>query len=391
MADDLSSALQARRQNLIKIRHDIHAHPELAFEEHRTSDLVAAKLSEIGLSVHRGLAGTGVVGTLKRGDGPSIGLRADMDALPIEEAGASDHKSTHSGVMHACGHDGHTTMLLGAAEELVKRDDLAGTIHFIFQPAEENAGGGRVMVEDGLLRLFPCDAVFALHNWPGVAAGHIAVQPGPMMASFDTFTIDVKGYGGHAAMPEKARDPIVAAAELVLSLQTIVSRKIDPQDPAVLSVTQIKGGETFNVIPDQVDLKGTVRCFSPDVRNKIKAEIEKTASAIASAHSVETVTQYTEGYPSTINTEAEARFAADIARSLFGPDEVITSFRPSMASEDFSFMLQHVPGAYIWLGAGVEAAPLHNPHFDFNDDLLQTGSDLLTEIAVRFLRDYPEI
>lgn len=391
MPDDISAPNDTRRARLVALRHDIHAHPELAFEEHRTSRLVAARLTELGLEVHTGLGGTGVVGTLRCGDGPGIGLRADMDALPIDEAGDAAHKSTCPGVMHACGHDGHTTMLLGAAEALVAREDIIGTVHFIFQPAEETSGGGRVMVEEGLFEIFPCNAVFAMHNWPGLKAGDIAVQPGPMMASVDTFTIALNGYGGHAAMPEKARDPITASAELILALQTIVSRKLNPQDPAVVSVTAIKGGEAFNVIPDSVHIKGTVRCFSPDVREKIKAEIETIAHAIGTAHGIDAVFQFIEGYPSTINTPREAAFAAKIASALTSDAQVQTQFRPSMASEDFSFMLQQVPGAYIWLGAGETAAPLHNPHFDFNDDLLLTGADLLTELAVNFLRDYPDI
>lgn len=379
---------ETRLTRLTALRHQIHAHPELAFQEHRTSGLVAERLEAMHLEVHRGLGGTGVVATLRRGNGPAVGLRADMDALPIAEAGNAPHRSKYQGVMHACGHDGHTVMLLGAAEMLVETDDVAGTIHFIFQPAEENAGGGRAMVEDGLFDLFPCDAVFALHNWPGLETGRVAVQPGPMMASFDTFTIRMTGYGGHAAMPDKVRDPIIASAALILALQTIVSRKSDPLEPAVLSVTQISGGETFNVIPDHVDLKGTVRCFSPEVRNLIRTQISKIAAAIADAHEVEAEITYTEGYPSTINAGPEALLAAEVARSVVGSDCVVTKFRPSMASEDFSFMLQRVPGAYIWLGAGTDAAPLHNPHYDFNDELLITGSDLLSRLAAGYLKQH---
>lgn len=371
---------------MMAVRRDIHAHPELAFEEHRTSDLVAARLEALGLEVHRGLARTGLVGTLRNGNGRSVGLRADMDALPLEELGTPGHRSTHHGVMHACGHDGHTAMLLGAAEELARTRRFNGTVHVIFQPAEENLGGGRVMVEEGLFQKFPCEAVFALHNWPGIPAGHIAVQPGPMMASYDTFSLIVTGVGGHAAMPEKAKDPIVASAELILALQTIVSRKVSPHEAAVVTVTAIKGGETFNVIPEEVELKGTVRCFSPEVRRLIFSEIDRMASAIAGANDLSIRVRLEEGYPSTLNTDAEARFAADVARRLFGDARVQTNFRPSMASEDFSLMLEAVPGAYIWLGAGIDAAPLHNPHYDFNDDTLLTGSDLLVALAEDFLK-----
>ncbi|MAI89998.1 MAG: peptidase M20 [Ponticaulis sp.] len=366
------------------LRRDIHAHPELAFEEKRTSDLVARTLEAAGIEVHRGIADTGLVGVLRNGDGPSIGLRADMDALPILEAGGADHKSTHDGVMHACGHDGHTAMLLGAAEALAASRAFKGNVYFIFQPAEENKGGGRVMVEEGLFERFPCDAIFALHNWPGLAAGKIAVQPGPMMASFDTFDIVLKGVGGHAAMPEKARDPLVAASEFVLALQTIVSRKLSAHDPAVLSVTQMKGGETFNVIPGQCEVKGTWRCFDPEVRTFIRDEIDRILASVCAAHQIDYDAEYEFGYPSTINTETEALFAADVAKGVVGEGNVDTSFRPSMASEDFSVMLENVPGAYIWLGAGIEATPLHHPAYDFNDDTLETGRDLLVSLVTRF-------
>ena len=366
------------------IRRDIHAHPELAFQENRTSDLVAEALTRAGIEVHRGLAETGVVGTLKNGGGPVIGLRADMDALPIEEQSGAAHCSTHHGVMHACGHDGHTAMLIGAAEALAASRNFKGTIHFIFQPAEENFGGGKRMVEEGLFKLFPCDAVFALHNWPGLPAGRIAVQPGPMMASYDSFTFTLKGVGGHAAMPETTKDPVTTAAELVLALQTIVSRKISPHDPAVLTITQMHGGHTFNVIPEEMKVMGTVRCFSGEVRDFIRAEMLHVAEAVCGAHGVSVSLAYEEGYPSTINTPAEADYARRVASELVGADHVDTGFRPSMASEDFSLMLQEVPSAYIWLGAGLETKPLHHPEYDFNDDTLETGRDLLIRLATNF-------
>ncbi|MAT35487.1 MAG: peptidase M20 [Ponticaulis sp.] len=384
MADDITNT--DRFERMKAVRRQIHAHPEMAFKEFQTSELVADRLESLGLRVRRAIGGTGVVGTLARGNGGSIGLRADMDALPIREAGNHAYKSKNDGVMHACGHDGHTAMLLGAAEALSQTMDFSGTVHFIFQPAEENEGGGRRMVQEGLFREHPCDAIFALHNWPGLAAGRVAVQPGPMMASYDTFTITLTGKGGHAAMPESTRDPIPVAAELILALQTIVSRKISPHDPAVISVTRIRGGETFNVIPEEVEFSGTVRCFSETVRKRLQIEIEHTTKAVANAHHIDAELQYDWDYPPTINTDKEANFAADTARALYGAERVDTSFRPSMASEDFAVMLQEVPGAYIWLGIGEDAAPLHNPHYDFNDDVLLTGADLLAGLARDFLK-----
>ena len=384
---DTTSLSNDRIERMIALRRDIHTHPELAFEEHRTSEIVAETLAAAGIEVHRGVAKTGVVGVLRNGDGPTIGLRADMDALPIIEANRhADHCSTHHGVMHACGHDGHTVMLLAAAEMLAETRDFNGTVVFIFQPAEENLGGGRIMIKEGLFEHFPCDAIFALHNWPGLAAGKIAVQPGPMMASFDTFRVVLTGVGGHAAMPEFTKDPIIAASELVLALQTIVSRKVSAHDPAVLSVTQLKGGETYNVIPDSLEMKGTVRCFNADVRTFIETEIRKTVDAVCAAHGTSAEVEYEFGYPSTINTANEAAFAAETAAALFGAEKVETSFRPSMASEDFSCMLEEVPGAYIWLGVGEDAAPLHNPAYDFNDAVLPTGADLLAGLARAYLK-----
>ena len=385
MADDQTDIPQSVIQRMKAWRHQIHAHPELAFNEHQTADLVAKTLTELGIEFSRGHGKTGIVATLRNGEGGSVGLRADMDALPIHEANTCGHKSTHDGVMHACGHDGHTAMLLGAAELLSQSPDFNGTIHLIFQPAEENDGGGRLMVEEGLFRQFPCDAIFALHNWPGLSAGRVAVQPGPMMASYDTFTLTLKGKGGHAAMPENTRDPIPVAAEIILALQTIVSRKISPHDPAVISVTKIRGGDAFNVIPETVELCGTVRCFSETVRHRLQQEIEHTAITIGAAHGIEVGLKYDWDYPPTINTTTEAEFAAETAGHLFGDDMVDVSFRPSMASEDFAVMLQDVPGAYIWLGIGEDAAPLHNPHYDFNDEVLETGAGLLAGLATRWL------
>ena len=384
----LQTSTLSRRERMKLIRRKIHARPELAFEETETSDLVASELLAMGLDVDRGLAGTGVVATLSRGTQSrrrSVGLRADMDALPIHEAGNCEHKSTVDGIMHACGHDGHTAMLLGAAETLVKSPDFEGTVHFIFQPAEEGRGGGRRMVEDGLFEKFPCNAVFALHNWPGLSVGKIAVRPGAMMASMDTFTVTIQGFGGHAAMPERARDPIPVGCEIVSALQTIISRKISPHESAVLTVTQFQAGDSYNVIPDKVELKGTVRCYDEDVRGQIEQEILLLVRTISHAHGVSADARYDKGYPSTLNSEAEARFAAKIAQQLVGKENVDTDFTPSMASEDFSFMLNTLPGAYLWLGAGASSRPLHHPEYDFNDELLETGADLLASLARGYL------
>src|SRR3954471_15159012 len=286
-------------------RRDIHAHPETAFEEHRTSDYVAKKLGEFGIQVERGLAGTGLVGTIKRGEGPAIGLRADMDALHIHEANGFGHKSQNEGKMHACGHDGHTTMLLGAARYLQETGRFKGTVHFIFQPAEENEGGGRKMIEDGLFKKFPVQSVYGMHNWPGTPVGTFAVRPGPMMACFDIFEITVTGKGGHAAMPHTGVDPVVAAAQIVTSLQTIASRNTHPVDSAVVSVTQIHAGDTWNVIPESVVLRGTTRSFKPAVRDAIEARMKQIADGVAAAHGASAKFRYERRYPPTINHATE--------------------------------------------------------------------------------------
>lgn len=372
---------------MLALRRHLHRHPELAYAEHETAALVAATLREMGLEVHEGIAGTGVVGTLRRGEGPSLGLRADMDALSVHEHGeARDHASTRPGVMHACGHDGHVAMLLGAARVLAQDEALAGTIHFIFQPAEECGGGGRAMIEAGLFERFPCDEIFALHNWPGLAAGHIAVQPGAMMASLDTFAIHVTGKGAHAAMPHLSRDPVVAGAQLVLALQTVVSRTTDPLDALVVTVTQCHAGDADNVIPQELVLRGTIRCFTAEVRAAAHARIRDICAGLATATQCAMTFALDAGYPATINAAAPAERAALAAEALVGPESVSREFRPSMASEDFSFMLEACPGAYAWLGIGTEAAPLHNPAYDFADAVLPTGAALWVTLARRTLK-----
>jgi hippurate hydrolase len=361
---------------MVAWRRDLHAHPELAFAERRTSDLVARQLEAFGLTVHRGLGRTGVVGTLANGPGPAIGLRADMDALPLLELGGAAHASRHPGVMHACGHDGHTAMLLGAARHLAAHPDFQGTVHFIFQPAEEGEGGGREMVADGLFERFPCDAVYGMHNWPGLPAGRFAINHGPMMAALDTFEVTVRGRGSHAAMPERGIDPFTSVAHILLGLQTIPARMLGAMDSAVVSVTQVHGGEAWNVIPDRVVLRGTARCFDPAVQDRVETAIRDLCGGLAAAHGATADVTYWRKYPPTINTAAETDRAIAAAVAVVGEASVRSGCTPSMASEDFAFMLQARPGAYIWLGAdGREpGAPLHNPHYDFNDDTLSTGA-----------------
>ncbi len=357
-------------------RREIHAHPETAFEEYRTSDFVAAKLKSFGLEVHRGLAGTGVVATLKRGDGPSIGLRADMDALHIHEANGFAHKSQNQGKMHACGHDGHTTMLLGAARYLSEAGKFKGTVHFIFQPAEENEGGGRKMVEEGLFKLFPVEQVYGMHNWPGMPAGRFAVRAGPMMAAFDIFEIIVRGRGAHAAMPHTGIDPVVTAAQIVTGLQTIASRGTHPVDAAVVSVTQIHAGDTWNVIPAEVVLRGTTRSFRPEVRDNIEKSIPRIAEGIAAAHGATVSVRYERRYPPTINEPGATEIAARAATDVVGEAQVERNPTPTMGAEDFAFMLEQKPGCYVWIGNGPtdNERVLHSPHYDFNDEVLPIGA-----------------
>ena len=365
-------------------RRDIHAHPEIAFEEHRTAQLVAEKLREFGLEIETGIAGTGVVGTLTKGRGNrAIGLRADLDALPIQEANKFAHKSTHPGKMHACGHDGHTTMLLGAAKYLAEHGEFEGTVYFIFQPAEENEGGGRVMVEEGLFDRYPMEAVYGMHNIPGMPVGTFAVKPGPMMAAFDIFELVVTGKGGHAAMPHLTIDPIVVGTKIVEAYQSIVSRSIDPQDPVVLSVTQFHAGDAYNVIPNKVSISGCTRCFSPRVQEKLEAQMKQVATEICRAYGATCEFKYERRYPPTVNSEIEAHLAGSVATELVGADSVNLNPKPAMGSEDFAYMLQEKPGAYIWIGNGdgEGSCMVHNPSYDFNDDILPIGATLWVKLA----------
>jgi hippurate hydrolase len=367
-------------------RRELHRHPELAFEERWTSDFVARNLQESGLEVHRGLAGTGVVGTLQaRGrGGAAIALRADMDALPLEEQGAADHRSQSAGRMHACGHDGHMAMLLGAARHLAARPDRPRTLHFVFQPAEENEGGGRRMVEEGLFDRFPVEAVFGLHNWPGLDEGSIALRPGPVMAAFDTFEAVVRGHGTHGALPHLGADAVVAGAQLVSALQTLVSRNVAPLDTAVVSVTQFHAGDAWNVLPEEALLRGTVRTFRPEVQELVEAGIERIGRSVAEAFRAGFSLRYERRYPATVNDPGATERAARAAVALAGEPRVVRDAPPAMVSEDFSFLARARPGAFAFLGTGpvAEGAGLHGPRYDFNDGVLVLGAAYWTALAL---------
>jgi amidohydrolase len=375
-------------EELTRIRRDIHAHPEIGFEEQRTSEIVAVKLAEYGCEVHRGLATTGVVGTIRRGNSlRAIGLRADMDCLPMQELNKFPHRSTHDGQMHACGHDGHTTMLLGAARYLAKTRNFEGTVHLIFQPGEEGYGGGRVMVQEGLFEKFPCDAVFAMHNKPGIPLGHMATRAGAMLAASDRFDLHIKARGGHAAHPHQGIDPFIVGAQIVMALQTIPSRNIDPVDSSVISIGFMRGGSAYNVIPDELHIGGTVRSFRPEVRDLLERRMGEVARGAAALHGAAAVFEYRRGYPPTINHAAEAAFAADIAAEICGEEKVDRNVAPSMGGEDFSYMLQKVPGAMMWVGngPGEGGCELHNARYDFNDQALPIGISFFARLAERFL------
>ena len=372
-------------------RHELHQHPETCYEEVWTSDFIAAQLASFGLEVHRGLGQTGVVGVLKgqSDQGPAIGLRADMDGLPMVEANEFAHKSLTEGRMHGCGHDGHMTMLLGAARYLSQTRQFDGTVYFIFQPAEEGGAGGKAMIEDGLFTRFPMDTIWGMHNWPGLAVGQIAVHDGACMASADHFEITIHGRGGHAAMPHQSADPILAGTALVQNLQAIVSRHIDPLDSAVVSITALQGGEAFNVIPDSLTIRGTARALQATTRATLEAQIRHIATETASAHGTRATIDWRAGYPPTINHPAEAGRAASVAASLIGEENVRRNPPASMGAEDFAYMLEGCKGAYIWIGAG-PAEPgkmLHNTSYDFNDEILPLGASywvrlVETELAV---------
>lgn len=374
------------------IRRDIHAHPELAFQENRTSQVVADRLASWGIEVHRGLAKTGVVGVVrgsKTASGRAIGLRADMDCLPMHETGTVPHKSRHAGRMHACGHDGHTTMLLGAARYLAETRNFNGTAYLIFQPAEEGGGGGRVMVEEGLFERFPANEIYAIHNWPGLPPGQMAVRPGPVMAATDEIQVTVRGKGGHAAMPHLTVDPVIVSAHVIAALQTIASRNANPLDAIVVSVCSMETSQigVFNVIPDFVKLVGTVRTFRPETRDLAESRIKEIAAGVSRALGGGAEIEYKRGYPSTINSEREAAFAAAVGERVFGKQNVFTDAEPTMGGEDFSYMLQARPGAYVFLGQGGGSTGcfLHNPNYDFNDEVIPLGAGYLAALVEQSL------
>ena len=384
--------------SIAAVRRDIHAHPELCFEEVRTADVVAQKLTEWGIPIHRGLGKSGVVGIVKGRDGGAngraIGLRADMDALPMQEFNTFAHASQHHGKMHACGHDGHTAMLLAAAQHFAKHRNFDGTVYLIFQPAEEGGGGARVMIEDGLLEQFPMQAVFGMHNWPGMKMGQFAVSPGPVMASSNEFKITIHGKGGHAAMPHTGIDPVPIACQMVQAFQTIISRNKKPVDAGVISVTMIHTGEATNVVPDSCELQGTVRTFTLEVLDMIEARMKQVAEHTCAAHEATCDFEFVRNYPPTVNSAAEADFARKVMASIVGEANVLVQ-EPTMGAEDFAFMLQARPGAYCFiangdgghrdLGHGGGPCTLHNPSYDFNDDLIPLGATYWVRLAEEWL------
>jgi hippurate hydrolase len=375
----LTSYTATLQETMQTWRHDIHRHPELAFEEQRTADKVAELLTGFGLEVNRSIGKTGVVAVLKKGNSErAIGLRADMDALKILEQNTFEHRSLNEGKMHACGHDGHTAMLLGAAQYLASEGEFDGSVVFIFQPAEEHGEGARAMIEDGLFERFPVDSVFAIHNFPSLASGKFAIRAGSIMAAEDNFEITINGVGCHSAMPHLGKDPIVIGAEIVTAMQSLVSRSLDPMDNAVVSFTEFQTNGTTNVVPGQVVLKGDTRSLTTAVQEHIEGTMERIVSGICAAHGASYEFSYRRNFVPTVNTPAEAEIAADVARGVVGAENVVGDSRPVMTSEDFGYMLQARPGAYLLLGNGedgVGGCSLHNPNYDFNDEILSTGAD----------------
>ena len=391
----LLDSIATEAASIIAVRRDIHAHPELCFQEQRTADVVAGKLTEWGIEVHRGMGTTGVVGVIKNGTGKrSIGLRADMDALPVNEANTFAHASKHPGKMHACGHDGHTAMLLAAAQHLAKHKNFDGTVVLIFQPAEEGGGGAREMIKDGLFKQFPVDAVFGLHNWPGMPVGTLAVSPGPVMASSNEFKITIRGKGCHAALPHNGIDPVPIACEMVQAFQTIVSRNLKPIDAGVISVTMIHAGDATNVVANSCELQGTVRTFTVEMLDLIERRMRTIAEHVSAAHEATCEFAFVRNYPPTINHPKEAEFTRSVLAEIVGADNVLAQ-EPTMGSEDFSYMLLEKPGTYFFIangegqhremGHGGGPCTLHNPSYDFNDDLIPLGGTVWVRMVEQFL------
>jgi hippurate hydrolase len=386
MANPMLAAMSELAEEMRAVRQDIHRHPELGFNEWRTSALVAERLRAWGVTVHERIGKTGLVGVISAGTSDrAIGLRADMDALRIHETTGAPHASIHQGISHSCGHDGHTAMLLCAARYLVQTRNFNGRVHLIFQPAEEGQAGAQAMIDDGLFERFPCAEIYALHNWPSLAAGTVATRPGPIMAAADRFDITVCGTGGHAAQPHLTSDTILCAAQIVTGANTLVARRIDPNAAAVLSVTSIHGGSAHNILPSEVRIIGTVRTFDPAVQDKIEAALRDLVEGTAKAAGCTATPDYVRYYPATINDPECARHVLETSRALFG--RALVPDTPAATSEDFAFMLRKVPGAYVWLGQGSDdhAASLHDPRYDFNDDVLPIGAALMAALAERRL------
>jgi amidohydrolase len=383
--------LKDQNEEFSQWRRHIHQHPETAFEEVKTSDYVAGLLTAWGVEIHRGMAKTAVVGVIKGNRGSAkrgLGLRADLDALNIREETNVRHCSQHDGKMHACGHDGHTAMLLAATKHLADTRDFDGTVYAIFQPAEEGGGGGNVMVQEGFFKQFPCEAVFGMHNWPWLPAGTMAICEGPMTASTDTFELKVIGKGGHAAFPHTTIDPVVCAAQIVSAIQHIVARTVDPADSAVISVCKFQAGtKSLNVVPETVELGGTVRAFRPETRKKLEERLRHVVKSVADAFGAQVEVKWNVGYPSVVNTAKETQFARDVAAEVVGQDKVLP-FTPTMGGEDFAYFLQACPGAYIALGQGkTDKDPgLHSPHYDFNDEVLPVGAAYWVRLAEQWLK-----
>ena len=372
-------------------RHYIHENPEIAYEEHNTSDFIAAKLTEFNIEVHRGLGGTGIVGVIHGKDNgaskKSLGIRADIDALPMTEKTNLTYSSNNDGKMHACGHDGHTTMLLGAAKYLSKTKNFLGTVYCIFQPAEEGGNAGaKSMIKDGLFSKFNIDSVWGIHNWPGVPVGQAVIHEGFAMAGGDIIVITIEGKGGHAAQPQFSNDPIVSAGLTITALQSCISRQLNPFDQSVLSLTKIEGGSAFNVIPDKVTIGGTLRSTNTDTRNDMLEKIKHAAQGACAINNCSVNIEVRPGYPSTINDKKSAKFASIVFENSFGINSINKEEKPTMTSEDFSYMLHEKPGAYIWLGAGEKSEKLHSAHYDFNDELLPIGAEYWASLAEKTLK-----
>lgn len=381
----IDALLADAKDDLAKLRRDLHAHPELRFEEHRTADVVAAELERLGYAVDRGMGGTGVVASLPgRDPSRAIMLRADMDALPIQEANTFSHASCHHGVMHACGHDGHTTMLLGAARALKQMPSLPGAVHFVFQPGEEGGAGAQKMIDDGLFARFPAEAVFGMHNWPGLPAGEFGLRVGPIMAAGVRFRIVVTGKGAHAAQPHLGLDPIPLACSVVLQCQTLAARHKDPVAPAVISVCMMRAGDTDNVIPDSAELRGTIRTLSSEVLQEIQRDIKQMCDGLAAGYRASIAVEFFQYYPATVNSPKETAFCESVIRKIFGDKATRANVPPNMTSEDFGFMLEARPGTYVLIGNAPPAgggASLHHPSYDFNDDIIPVGAKYWVALA----------